>query len=522
MIIRSFERCMGRVGIAIEQQQIAPEEVANVSWVLYLCDYSSLFRRFADAIPTLVFVSGNLDDFEDALSHSSALHFDLSIVVVFPELYEAVRHRFQGRRTAVLEPKDLSAVTTSTTPKSSLRVLIRSLVPIGYLSPYNTNYVTPHTMFFGRQREIADIDKGYNDNYVVVGPRRIGKSSLAREIQRIRQAARGPMLSQNRYAFSVAYADCNLIPDLDDPEESLFEALLSSMKLEARDTFKNRHLFGKRQRSLTPFEFFKKLVEVKYKSLTVIVDEVDGLLEADRKRSWKLLRKFQGLVDQVRRGETGTATPTNVILVGFTNLYQALYDQDFPFYGRCKLVLVGNLDRSAVESLVTEPMVELGFRMRERQQILDRIMNETGGMPSIVQSVCGELTQALHSQKRKTITPDLVQGIIEAERPLEDYTNWFDFHTQDLEKLVVYFMGGNPQLKVKDLVGYLRRSGCSDLIASDLFLLLDNLALANILRETVRHEVYEYAVDAFRRTIANRLEDEGDKEISRLLRRVTG
>ena len=494
---------------------------------LFQTDISGIFRKFSEPIPVLVLQESSEVDIrktgERLRSHGVFHNEQLSIIMTASRSAPFLRNSFDGRRTAVLDFEEVMSAARSATPRAAIRNQIRQRVLLEYLTPYNTNYVTPHTMFYGRERELADIDKGANDNFIIVGPRRIGKSSLAREVQRmkLKESGLGPRLSgpsKNRYAYTVAYVDCNLLPDFGDVE-ALFESLLASMNLEARDTIQNRHLFGRRERNLAPFEFFEKLIRTKYRALTIIIDEIDGLLETDKKRSWSVLRKLQGLVDQIRTVSAGAGTLTNVILVGFSKLYSAMYDDSFPFFGRCKRIVVGNLGRDAVEKLISEPLAELGFRIRERQQVLDRIMDETGGMPSIVQSICDEAIKRLQVAERRSVTPDLVQAIIADRYPLEDHLNWFDYHANDLEKTIVYYMNGESRLRVSDFIQFMETKGNTSIGLTDIRLPLDHLALANILHEVDRHEVYEYAVDAFRRAIVSR--PHRDKELQRLVKRLT-
>jgi Cdc6-like AAA superfamily ATPase len=99
-----------------------------------------------------------------------------------------------------------TAITTSRRPTGELLDRLGDQISISLLSPYRTGPVTG-SQFFGREMEIRRILGRESSNYAIVGIRRIGKTSLLRELAR--------RLHENAHEEaknSIVYLDCS---DLD-------------------------------------------------------------------------------------------------------------------------------------------------------------------------------------------------------------------------------------------------------------------------------------------------------------------
>ncbi|MDB4890487.1 MAG: hypothetical protein JWL61_2342 [Gemmatimonadetes bacterium] len=487
--------------------EATPKSNAN-GIAIYDIDVSATFRGLQDPVK-LVHVSERYAvegafDLEAVSRHIGQLQVNSRQVALF--LVNGERSRPNTVVPAawlVLDRVLVQAVTGAANPRVALGKLMRDKLRLGVLAPYSTSHTPSQAMFYGRDAELRDVAQNPGESFTLIGPRRIGKSSLARIMEaQIRKSA-GPALrlAADRYAFSTAYVDCDLLPNLDQPVDDFFEQVLKAMKLEARDIAYNRKVFGRTIRATTPFEYFNALVSSKFSSVTLVIDEVDALIQHERKNGWPLLHKVQGLADRAR-GTTadGDRCRTNVILVGFAVLHDAMFDTDFPFYQRCRPLVIGNLGKSATTQLIVEPFRELAVKIEPEDEVVNRIYEQTGGMPSLVQAVCKEILLRLEVEGIRTITPALVDDAIRKLGPVANYMSWVDFQATALEKAIVYFAAPLKRLRAEDLAKFLASKG----IHVDKNALngpLDRLALANILRATRRYDTYEFSVEAFRRAV---------------------
>lgn len=434
---------------------------------------------------------------------SSALE-DLSLKEYSPLWIGADKSAFEG-------------AAASMQPANALRRIVLGRFSLTQLSPYQTEHHVEDEMFFGRDQALQDIVDQPDQSFAILGPRRAGKSSLAKKLERQLRAMAAKRVDRTSRILPgrVAYVDCNRLPDLGPAEDDFFEAAIASLGVSARDVFLNRPLFGKRQRNLVPYKFFAKLVAFRYPGLTLIIDEVDAVIERRPHGPWPLLRKVQGLLDGLAGSSSDdrSARP-RVVVAGFLSLQRGLYDPNFPLHGRLKSILPANLGKKAVRQLVLEPLRELGLRFSNDQDIIRRIILHTGGMPAVVQELCHELLKELDRSGRKTVTAAQVESVIASQRPVAKYVGYFDHIASDLERLIVQYSAPRRNFRRGEFSEFCREKGWRQPDADYLNGALDGLVFANILTEVERGSNYSFAVEAFRQVLVEKIDVFGGEELA--------
>jgi Cdc6-like AAA superfamily ATPase len=104
--------------------------------------------------------------------------------------------------------EEQKTITQSRRPSGELLDLISAQVPISSLSPYETRAPVTGSRFFGREQEISRILANPDTNQAILGIRRIGKTSLLREIERI--------LKERDENARVVYLECSDLLSSDD------------------------------------------------------------------------------------------------------------------------------------------------------------------------------------------------------------------------------------------------------------------------------------------------------------------
>ena len=103
---------------------------------------------------------------------------------------------------------DQDNILNSRRPSGKLLDFISAKIPISNLSPYETRAPVTGSRFFGREQEIARIISNPDTNHAILGIRRIGKTSLLREIERL--------LKESEESTHVIYLECSDLLDTDD------------------------------------------------------------------------------------------------------------------------------------------------------------------------------------------------------------------------------------------------------------------------------------------------------------------
>ena len=284
------------------------------------------------------------------------------------------------------------------------------------LSPYRIDELVGSKMFFGREAELAEL-KNERANLVLIGSRRIGKSSLVARLQESMGFIRLPAVGfkyPSRKIPRCVYLDVSTIAPA---SKSIWDAILKKFNIERRDLAGGgwrADLLGKRPRGdgLDSFDEAKavqSLINRFEGKLTIILDEVDSWIHEESDQLWPCLDKLRSFTDNGR---------ARVILVGYESLSIAARYHKFPLTSRGQLRLLGALDFEAVKRLTIEPLeeLEIGIERRSEEQILNRIWKTTSGFPHLVQDICANIVKLTREDRthnrRSAVTMALTESAI--------------------------------------------------------------------------------------------------------------
>jgi AAA domain len=317
-----------------------------------------------------------------------------------------------------------------------VRELIIRLFPPRYLNPYQSTRTVHPRMFFGRREEVADLTKA-RANYVVVGPRRVGKSSLATRVlaelrtQKANRYAVGKW-AEDRYCYSVCYLDMNTLTSVED----LWRDLPTAMEIEESDIaqgFRYRVTGRRRLVERSDYEVVKTLLFEKYRHSLLLLDEVDQKIREDRQTGYKVFKQLQGLLD---------SAGVHVVLFGYEKLLEAFNSDDFPLnhQGRAKKKPLRPLAVYDVGRLVQEPMTGIGLKIENLEQIRLRVHQATAGMPNLVQQICEQLLNLDDVNKTRQVSVHHVEDVLRDPAIRDGINGLFDQVKPPLPRLIAYLM----------------------------------------------------------------------------------
>jgi hypothetical protein len=311
---------------------------------------------------------------------------------------------------------DLCRIVAAKKPQRALRKLVLAHVDLTRVSPFVTNGAVPDRMFFGREPELLEIiNHADSTNYVLVGGRMIGKSSILKRLQRVRLPSAG---------FRAVYHDCSFTPS----EGELIQAVATD-----RDWFPQPE--GSR---------FKRLADVLQtlsgnKPLIVLFDEVDKLLPMDRAAGYPILNTLRGLSNAGR---------CHFVLSGERALYVETMNPNSPLYNFGNEMLIGRLTFLAVQELITMPMKQLEIELAEEANIVKRIWEFSSGHPNVIQRLCQRLiTRINESQHRTLALKDVDDVVSDPEFLRKDFLNVFWERATVLERIATLLMSLDSTLR---------------------------------------------------------------------------
>jgi hypothetical protein len=306
-----------------------------------------------------------------------------------------------------LAKDDLERIFTSRAPGAALFSVIKRYMHLERLNPFNTTDVARGSMFVGRRREVDCLVKDQSKQFLVMGARLIGKTSLlikARDVLCVDQEVR------NRVSYFDCsnwggYRDCvvRLMAKLDPKKERRAEVSLREV------TFMMRRQSHDGR-----------------KPLLLFFDEFDGLTTRDFRSGWQFTKLLaEAVANQWIR----------VVFAGFRDvqaLRQAWHGMtDSPFLGGLDLLNLGPLEQRDARSLLFDPLSAANIELCESDALVSRVLEHSAGQPFIVQFYGESLFRLGQECAPSEVTLDDVQQIEESDELSGFLMNHFVWNTEN-------------------------------------------------------------------------------------------
>jgi hypothetical protein len=464
---------------------------------LYFVDLSAWRLRFSSATPVLWIKASDLSGFDSASQLAESVTEVLRMrnlverqTIVLVDGNDAglgAVFRLSLLPVLVLDGSDARAVMESR--RSTGELLDRLCVQLSpaLLSPYEISKPVTGSRFFGRESDLRRILYSSESNYAVMGIRRIGKSSLLREVERrlqdqVQESEQEGATAED-LARRVFYKDCSSITS----SAALMQAVVSHYHPQELNRL------GNRQFPIFFPDFVRRMAKRYGGQLVFLLDEFDALLRAEFAN--------EELLDQLRA--SSNEGHCRFIFAGFRDLLNETTSLRSPFFNFAKPLRLKMFTREDAASLILAPLESLRIRLERREEIVDQIYGETAGQPNLIQYYCTYLVDNLEGTGRRTVAPEDVAGVTADENFRSFLVNTFMDNTDHLEKALVFSLIlsdplGEKQYDLEMIEQALHREG-----VDTRFLQLEcacrNLELTGILDKSGRY--YGFAIPVFPRVL---------------------
>jgi hypothetical protein len=319
--------------------------------------------------------------------------------------------------------------------------------------------VSRPSSFFGREQMLARVVQREPGNYLVVGGRQLGKTSLLKAIER--RLRDHPQVR----CHYVVLRDERLTPRLaaiaEAPADADLETVIAALRARAD---------GRR--------------------LMILIDEADPFFRADARHHYTQLSTLRALSEEGH---------VHFMLAGFWDLYAAaLLDYQSPLRNFGETLVVGGLELEACRELATVPMALLQLRYAD-SDLVERIVTQCGQRANLVAIVCHECLEAL-GPGETVIEARHVDTALNSQAALDALAGWgrlsHDAEDSTLDRFVVYACALHGARDLRDLLDLAAQGGAT-LAADRLKTALARLRLAFVLRTD--GERYAFAVPLFER-----------------------
>ncbi|MFZ1388711.1 MAG: ATP-binding protein [Thiolinea sp.] len=367
----------------------------------------------------------------------------------------------QDRSNKYVAPqsKQITELLLSPNPEPVFAKILAEQLALQQLSPYQIGGgVNKEAIFFGRRELIAQIINRDPANYLIVGGRQMGKSSLLKALER--RYAENTQVRVYYQTLSNETLIPRLAAALDLPEtesaQTFAQALEAQLKAEGK-----RYIF--------------------------LIDEADLFIAHEQAQGYPILSVFRRLSEQGQ---------CSFILAGFWQLYQhAVLDYQSPLRNFGEVLEVAALEQDACEQLATQPMQTLSLSYANPSLVANMIV-QCGQRANLIAYVCHQVIQQLDASQRVIEAGD-IHRVLEGRDLQKRLAGWsvgIGEQEQAYDRLVVYSTIQKDSFTVGELMQELEQQGVR-FDSAELERALSRLELAFVLKKTQSR--YSYCVPLF-------------------------
>ncbi len=296
-------------------------------------------------------------------------------------------------------------------------------------SPYShEGDVKSATMFVGRDALLRDLATAASPQAILVGPRRVGKTSL---LKRLAQTLR-----LNRPEFDVHFLDLLGIKTYEDAAVALQVAMETARFASGGQSSSGQFSVVARAAidgvpAENPEAVIIQLIRARQqhtgRRVVLLIDEGDALVKTDAERDFPLLNALRALQAQ---------DLCAVVMAGYLYLYRQALSQGSPLYNFARVLLLGPLEQSEAVELSTKPMSLLSVRYADPELPL-RIARDTGGYPSFVQLICDQMLSELKDDDL-VLRESHLRAAEDSQRVYDQLVTMLKMNTRRLTQILVY------------------------------------------------------------------------------------
>ncbi len=392
---------------------------AALGYEIYTIDLSSWKLRLSSRTPVIWVKASDLSSSSpqhvmqslNDVMRERGLSRKIVLVLIDGDSQALYRYRSGVTQNLVLiGNEEQIQIGKSRRPSGELLDVVAARISISNLSPYETRAPVTGSRFFGREQEVTRIISNPDTNYAILGIRRIGKTSLLRETERI--------LREGTDMAHVVYLECS---DLLSEEDYIREVV---RKLNPRELTR-LHL----QKYIFFFPDFLERMSRAYKTKIIfLLDEVDNLVIMQR-GNWELFRMLRASANK---------GACQYVIAGFREAMREQYLLDSPFYNFAQEIRLSEFTRQQAHELIVTPFENLRVRLRNKEEIVQRIYNETSGQPNLIQYYCLILLRHLDQSGMRELKPDDLINVYDDEGFQSHLLTSFMQNTENRDKALIY------------------------------------------------------------------------------------
>jgi hypothetical protein len=409
---------------------------------------------------------GEATDILNQLRQYKDIHEQKVVIITLAELQQEALHPY-GENTSNLwvipNHRELTNWLLSKEPVLVFTRILAEQLELTQISPYQTRGgVNNDTMFFGRTKILDIMLHRKPANYIIVGGRQIGKSSLLKYIHRHYQ--NHPQVQCHYLSLHGDNPQGQLAVTLGLPSQVNFDTILNRL---AEIAPSQRQLF--------------------------LLDEADLFILAEMKNGYPFLNRLCKIT------EVGYC---HFILAGFWDLYQTFkLDKRSTLRDFAELITIAELGATACRDLAVKPMQTMNLHYTQ-PELVNKLLVKTGQRAHLIATICNEMLKELGKGKCVLGDEEIVQAF-NSDAVLTVLTEWQsggellnDEPASHLDRIIVYATIEKGEFNLIELPQKLTKLGCT-YTTTQIKQSLERLIFNYVIKSTASGQ-YVYCVPLFR------------------------
>lgn len=325
---------------------------------------------------------------------------------------------------AILDEDAIQRIMRHPNPKRALLESLLTLVPLRFLSPYEPNQPVTDSRFYGRSSELNLILSHPKRSFAIEGGRRIGKTSLLKEVKRVLLDRVLPKQQAKRVVSYDFWGYTGEAPFFEEVVRHFGEGFPRLVRPDFASYFPR---------------FVTRMKGVHGGPIIFVFDEVDDLIEYERNTNCRLL----GLLKRIAQ-----AGDCRLLIAGFRDLSEELNRHATPLTF-CERVRLHNLKREQTMAMLRDPMTSMGVSLQ--RDVFPQILNDTGGHPHLIQLYGQALVEILDETGERTVTMAHVRQIKREGKLYDTLVETLIDNTTDLEFALVYSLADREEFGLEEI-----------------------------------------------------------------------
>lgn len=245
------------------------------------------------------------------------------------------------------------------------------------LNPFDWNSPCRDNMFFGRKDALDEILASPATSYAIVGPRRIGKTSLLKHLRKRLARFSGQTFIE---------LDCSEIHSYDEFRIKLARRIspkASMMVAEAVYLPKARMMVAKAEHSLD--YIIMNAASSLGARYVIALDEFDHIVKLGDPR----FSELRAII-----GSPRLHGRCRFIIAGYSALWDSLEDRNSYLYNLCRTITLGAFSHEEAHDFVRTTLGELGISVADSGAAIASLLMYSGRFPWLLQVLCSQIIQA--------------------------------------------------------------------------------------------------------------------------------